>query len=314
METQHLTISPVSGNKEFNFQDIEAAYEFCKSYEKNKASVGKDKYTNIFLVHIGNKLEFVKKYSLRGAWMRVVSWFKGKSDTTFNINENLERASRIYHDIFSKLPLDNLDELDKLALNLGIKPSERHPGHPGEDLKDSIADLKMYLQQLQTRVETSRGKVFTHADSQESFTAPLENVTDKFPLYSESVQSVYEAYKPQYKATHADSYKAVKTLSESLNQYLSDDEIDVVVDAIGSSGNEGTIVRELQSGNRAPLLTAIRQMLTRTLPKESMDIVRQALGKLAPLQGGGRRVIVQLLWQKTMRVSLEVPLVAVMIP
>ncbi|MCE5294146.1 MAG: hypothetical protein LLF94_05980, partial [Chlamydiales bacterium] len=272
----------IGGNKEFSMDNLKMAYEFCQSFEQNKAAVGtgpNTKFTNLFLVHVGNKLEFVQKYSFRGVYMRVISFFKGKSDATFNINENLKLANKIFQDTISKLPLDDINQLDAIATKLGITTNQPHPG---QVLKDSVTELKTYLQQLQGRVEASRLKMDRSLPKDKNAVSiPLERNTHKFPLYAKPVSSVYAAYGPQYRAAHAAVYAAVQTATQSVG--LNNDELNAVVDCIISSGNETAIVDNLKNNILDSMLFAVRRTLNTVLPKESLEVIRQVLAKLAPL-------------------------------
>ena len=58
------------GGSEFQFNEIQNAYELYKTYEKNKSALKNGRVTDLFFLHTGHGLEFVKKYSLTGQWKR----------------------------------------------------------------------------------------------------------------------------------------------------------------------------------------------------------------------------------------------------
>lgn len=250
-------------------KSLKEVYGFCQSYERNKSSVGKEKFTNLFLIHIGDKLEFVKRWSITTAWMRIVAFFHGKSDTTFNIDENLQRASTVFKDVFSKLPLDNKDELNAIASQLGIQGPNR-----GEILKGNIEGLKIYLDQLQSRVEKSRARAFDGKET--GISVPIERKAEIFPLYAHRATSVYAAYRPEFQTKYKPIYEALKEASP-LTSHLTDDEKDAVVHAIVTSGREQQVVNDLKGKKLDALLLALRS-------GQMLDAVRSSLDKLEPVQ------------------------------
>lgn len=274
------------GGNQFQFNEIQNAYELFKSYDKNKAAIKGGKVTDLFFVHTGHGLEFVKKYSVSGQWMRFVSWVKqkfGNEDKTFDVEKNLSDVGKLYEKIFSTLSVEDKNKLDSIAKKLGILPKEHLSA--GEVLRENLLELGIHLNQLKYRVERSRFE-----QKQEIFLSgkkvgkspefqPLKGI--HIPLYAKRVQSSFATFQANNQAENSQVFDAI---GKRFSRQLSQDEVQAVASCIISSGKKGEILKELESHKTASLLASLRKTFSFAIARENRSLIRSALDKIAPLE------------------------------
>ena len=287
------------------FTDIQNAYRLYETFDKNKTAVEGGKFTNLFLAHVGegDSFEFVKKYSIRGLFMRVVSWVKEKlfhTENAFDFNKNLGLVDNLYSRIYNECNIEDTTKLDAIASKLGIQPTTDEktgrPLSPGQVLREDLFILNVHLNRLGLSVENSRSarssvdrsRIIKKPGGPE-FGAAAEFVkearrTTIIPIYEKRVQSAFDTFIAQNKEAHKEIYRDVRTSLK--NQKLADlepEEIDAVVYCILTSKDKNLILNEIKGNKIDALLLAMRETLSLSLPEENIRPIRMALGKIAPV-------------------------------